>query len=419
MEIKTAQKKSVLKKLPIFFGLSENDLCLIAPILKLITFESGEIVIHEGESGDSLFIIRNGSVEVFKTSADGKEVSLGTLTEGSYFGELSLFDAHPRSATVRTLEHTDFLFLSRSDLTNALSGHHEAENILYRNTIMETFSRFRSVITNFTFSQHHLSSRDEIISEINRDLRTATEIQEYFIRLEDDLNINIKHGVSRSFIYLPSKAIGGDFISTMNDADGNICAIIADVEGHGISASLVTGVLKSAFSFLAPEYGSRPEIFMANLNKHLCSMLNRLYATCYYAYINVHDNTVSFAKAGHHNPLFWRSSEKKFEEIEVPGPLLGLLEEAEYGTETYKLNTGDKILFYTDGIIEERGSDSEMYGTERLEGIFEQAIVEKINPVIDYLIVDLNRYINKDNYEDDITILLYEFNEPVCQEQSL
>ncbi len=412
MEIKSSQKTSVLKNLPIFKGLSDSDLSLIAPILKIMTFKSGEVVIHEGDEGDSLFIIRNGSVEVFTTSGDGKEVNLGLLTEGSYFGELSLFDDHPRSATVRTLDHTDFLVLSRGDLDSALSGNHEIENTLYRNTIMETFGRFRNVITNFTFSQHHLSSSTDIINEINRDLRTATEIQEYFIRAEDDDDINLKHGISRSFIYLPSKAIGGDFISTMNDAEGNICAIIADVEGHGISASLVTGVLKSAFSFLVPVYGKNPDLFMYNLNKHLCGMLNRLYATCYYAYINVNNNTVSFAKAGHHHPLFWRESEKRFEDIEVPGPLLGLLEETEYGTKTYQLSPGDKILFYTDGIIEERGADSVMFGTEHLEEAFEKAIVEKISPAIEYLIIELNRYIDKNTYDDDITLLLYEFNQP-------
>ncbi len=413
MEIKTSQKTSVLKKLPIFNGISDNGLALIAPILKLITFKSGESVISEGEKGDSLFIIRNGSVEVFKTNGVGEEVSLGVLHEGSFFGELSLFDDHPRSATVRTLEYTDFLSLSRSDLIAALEGHQDIENILYRNTIMETFSRFRNVITNFTFSQHHLSSKDEIIDEINRDLKTATEIQEYFIRAEDDNGINLRHGVSRSYVYLPSKAIGGDFISTINDAKGNICAIIADVEGHGISASLVTGVLKSAFSFLVPVYGDKPDIFMSHLNRHLCGMLNRLYATCYYAYINLQDNTVSFAKAGHHHPLFWKSSENKFESIVVPGPLLGLLEDAEYGTETYNLTPGDKILFYTDGIIEERCDDAEMFGIERLEKAAERAVVENISPVVDYLIVELNRFINKNTYEDDITLLLYEFNEPM------
>ncbi len=410
MDIKTSQKTSALKKLPIFCGLSDRDLAVIAPILKTVSYSSGEDVIHEGEIGDSLYIITKGSVEVFKPDSDNEEISLGVLPEGSYFGELSLFDEHPRSATVRTLEDTLFLILSRSDLNGVLEGNHELQSTLYRNTMMETFSRFRKVQTNFTFSQYHLRSRNEILNEINRDLRTATEIQEFFVRAEDDAGINSSNGISRSFRYLPSKAIGGDFISIMNDARGNICAIIADVEGHGISASLVTGVLKSAFSFIAPVCGSRPDEFMSELNRHLCRMLNRLYATCYYAYIDVSSRTVSFAKAGHHHPLFWRGREKVFESIGVNGSLLGLFEDAEYGVETFTINPGDKILFYTDGIIEGRNDGTEMFGVQRLEECMEKAITGNIEPLVDHLISAINSYTEKDSYDDDITLLLYEFN---------
>jgi len=412
MEIKSSDEISVLKKLPIFKGLSDSELLFIAPILKTVTFKSGESVIHEGDKGDTLFIIKNGSVDVFKTTAAGKEVDLGVLPAGSFFGELSLFDDHPRSATVRTVEQTDFLTISRHDLYRALKGKNDIENILYRNTILETFSRFRNVVSNFTFSQHHLSSRNEIINEINRDLKTATEIQECFIRTEDDDNINLINGIRRSFKYLPSKAIGGDFINTMNDEEGNICVIIADVEGNGISASLITGILKSAFYFLAPVYGSRPDIFMTQLNRHLFKMRNRLYATCYYAYINVKNKTVSFAKAGHHHPLFWKSGGKKFELIEVPGPILGMFEATEYGAVTYPVSPGDKILFYTDGIIEERIKGSEMFGVERLGEVFERAISGEVSLIIDYIIDDFNRVVKRNTCEDDITLLLYEFNNP-------
>jgi CRP-like cAMP-binding protein len=413
MEIKAFQKVSVLKNLSIFSGLSDNELCLIAPIMKLVSYKKRDVVITEGDRGDSLFIIKCGAVEVFKTEGWGEEVSLGILPEGSYFGELSLFDDHPRSATVRAVEDTEFFYISRGDFLGILNKYNGIANVLYRNTIMETFSRFRKVITNFTFSQHDLKSSNETINEINRDLRTATEIQEYFIRAEDDVELNLIHGIKRSFLYLPSKAIGGDFISTINDSRGNVCAIIADVEGHGISASLVTGVLKSAFSFLAPVYGHMPDVFMSHLNSHLCGMLNRLYATCYYAYIDTTAATVSFAKAGHHHPLFWKNISRAFESIEVPGPLLGLVKDAVYGTVTFRINPGDKILFYTDGIIEERNEDDEMFGIERLKKCFMESIAGGIDPVTDYLMTELAMFVRKDTYEDDITLLLYEFNEPV------
>ncbi|MCL1865519.1 MAG: SpoIIE family protein phosphatase [Spirochaetes bacterium] len=404
------QKTSILKNLPIFQGLTDKELAVITKIIKPMTFEYGEIVISEGEKGDSLFIVMDGSVEVLRESGDSDNISLGILTEGAYFGELSLFDDYLRSATVKALEYTLFFTITRKDFTTIFEKHQRIKNIIYKNTISETFSRFREVSENFTFSQNHLRTKNKVINEINQDLQTAAEIQEYFIMTEDSDEINSMKGIRRSFMYLPAKAIGGDFISTKNDNYGNICAIIADVEGKGISASLVTGVLKSAFSFLVQDCGNQPDILMSKLNNHLCNVLNRLYATCYYAYINITNNTVSFSKAGHPHPLFWRSKEEKFETIMIKGQLLGLNKDAEYNTKTYALDKGDKILFYTDGIIEERKDDAEMLGEEYLEKCFKRAIAQKPDSILDDIILKLNAYTQKDVYEDDITLLLYEFD---------
>ena len=405
------QQISILKKIPIFKDLSDKELTIISKVIKPLTFEYGEIVIREGEKGDSLFIIMEGSVELLRANENGDMISLGILSEGSYFGELSLFDDNLRSATVKTLGLTLFFTIKREDFIDLFAKQHRIKNIIYRNTIVETFNRFREVSENFTFSQNHLRTKNKIINEMNKDLQTATEIQSFFIRTEDSDDINSLKGIKRSHKYLPSKVLGGDFISTKNDHYGNICIMIADVEGKGISASLVTGVLKSAFAFLSLDWGDRPDVFMSKLNNHLYSMLNRLYATCYYAYINITKNTISFSKAGHPHPLFWRSGAEDFEIINIKGQLLGLSENAEYSTVTYEFNKGDKILFYTDGIIEEGTTNhSEMFGDEHFEKSFKSAIDEKSDSILDYLIIKLNAFTQKEVYEDDITLLLYEFD---------
>ncbi len=408
MENRDIVKTSILKKLPIFSGLTEDNLRIIAPIMQPVSFKAGEDVIHEGERGHSLYIIHRGSVEVFQ-SGGGEEVSLGILSEGNFFGELSLFDDHPRSATVRAVQDTDFFNLTRRDLIHCLENHIELANILLRNTIMEIFSRFRTVTCNFTFSQHHINDKNTILKEMDRDMRAASEVQNFFIRAEDDESINLKHGIVRHYTYLPSKAIGGDFMSIINDPAGNICAIIADVEGHGISASLATGVLKSAFSFLAPDYGRVPVDFMSRLNNHLFHVLNRLYATCYYAYIDVVNMKISFSKAGHYHPFFWQASTGAFVDLESSGSILGLIENAEYECRTFDINTGDKILFYTDGIIEQRNCSSEMYSPERLAGVFMKNIKRDGQSIMDAIIADLEKFTGITGYDDDITMLLYEF----------
>ena len=404
-------KTSILRNLPIFNGIADDDLQILAPVMMPVSFKAGDDVIREGEKGHSLYIIRKGSVEVIKGGGGGEEVSVGILPEGTFFGELSLFDDHPRSATVRAVEDTEFFNITRKDLVNCLDKNVELANKLYMNTIIEIFARFRTITNNFTFSQHHLRSKNRLIKEIDRDMLAASEVQNYFIEAQDDEEINRKNGILRHYLYLPSKAIGGDFISIINDPSGNICAIIADVEGHGISASLATGVLKSAFSFLAPEYGSSPELFMSKLNNHLCRELNKLYATCYYAYINVKEMKIIFAKAGHHHPLFWKDALKHFVELDFTGPVLGLIDGAQYESQTHDINPGDRIVFYTDGIVEQRDSQSRMYGPERLSEVIRQNLGCGGEYIINAVITDLHDYTGLASYDDDITMLYYEFGD--------
>ncbi len=96
----------ILKHVPLFSELSVDEL---DSVHKLITFHDvakKTVVLHEGEDGGSLFIIINGSVKISYYAPDGREIVLSLLEEGAYFGEMSLLDKQPRSATVSTLGDT-------------------------------------------------------------------------------------------------------------------------------------------------------------------------------------------------------------------------------------------------------------------------------------------------------------------------
>jgi len=109
-----------LKKVPLF---SELDDAEIASIYKLITFNDvpkKSVVLQEGEDGNSLFIIISGSVKISYYAPDGREVVLSLLEEGAYFGEMSLLDKQPRSATVSTLDATRLAQIRRVDFERLL-----------------------------------------------------------------------------------------------------------------------------------------------------------------------------------------------------------------------------------------------------------------------------------------------------------
>ena len=107
--------KELLKSFPLFSDLSDEDLSDIEKIVKIKRFGKNEIILYQFDPGDSLYIISRGKVKVVLFSKDGKEVLLSNLGPGEFFGEMSLLDGLPRSASVVALEDSEVLVLNRKD----------------------------------------------------------------------------------------------------------------------------------------------------------------------------------------------------------------------------------------------------------------------------------------------------------------
>jgi CRP-like cAMP-binding protein len=116
----------VLKAIPIFADLGEEDLKGLADALMRRRYSKGQIIFHKGDEGGSLYILQSGRVKVVIPSLQGEEVILAILSAGEIIGELSLIDGKPRSATVETLEETEVLSLRRDDFLGFLATRFEA-----------------------------------------------------------------------------------------------------------------------------------------------------------------------------------------------------------------------------------------------------------------------------------------------------
>ncbi|MDS4014769.1 MAG: cyclic nucleotide-binding domain-containing protein [Candidatus Accumulibacter sp.] len=108
-----------LQQQPLFGGVDDRAMGCILPLLRELSFVTGEVIVHEGEEGDSLFVICSGRVEILKSSdSAGSETGrrIATLGVGDVFGEMELIDMQCRSATVRALEPVSALALSNGGL---------------------------------------------------------------------------------------------------------------------------------------------------------------------------------------------------------------------------------------------------------------------------------------------------------------
>ena len=123
-----------LKKIPLFEGLSEDELRALAERTAQRSFPKNAIVVNEGDLSDSLFLILSGRVKVYLGDESGKELILDIKGPGQYFGEMVL-DEKARSATVMTLEPAQFATLSRSEFTAVLLKHPKIALQLIRNLI--------------------------------------------------------------------------------------------------------------------------------------------------------------------------------------------------------------------------------------------------------------------------------------------
>jgi CRP/FNR family cyclic AMP-dependent transcriptional regulator len=105
----------VLRRVPLFSGLSEMDLSGFAPVLRERRFPKGSVIMMQGERGDAVYLLAEGQVKVLLIGEDGREVILSVLGPGSFFGEMALLDDEPRSAHVVAMEDSLLLLLRRED----------------------------------------------------------------------------------------------------------------------------------------------------------------------------------------------------------------------------------------------------------------------------------------------------------------
>ncbi|HZB88092.1 MAG TPA: PP2C family protein-serine/threonine phosphatase, partial [Terracidiphilus sp.] len=170
-------------------------------------------------------------------------------------------------------------------------------------------------------------------------------------------------GFTLSSSYKPALQVGGDFFQIVALDDDSTLVILGDVSGKGLRAAMAVSLIVGAVRSIA-ETTSSPAEILAHLNRHLFGRLQGGFATCVALKLS-RDGTCVVASAGHPAPLL---NER---EIALAGALpLGLVSTVDYADVSVPLNPGDHLALYTDGLLEARASNGELYGFERIYTLF-------------------------------------------------
>ena len=114
-----------LKKIPVLSRLTEDDLKIMSRRMEFQTVDSGKMLLNEGEKGDFICFVANGRLEVVKKTYTDHEIVINTLSRGQSFGEMSLIESLPRSASVKAIIQTDIIKLTRADFDLIMEQHTE------------------------------------------------------------------------------------------------------------------------------------------------------------------------------------------------------------------------------------------------------------------------------------------------------
>ena len=238
---------------------------------------------------------------------------------------------------------------------------------------------------------------------IERDLELAQTVQKSFLPSKPPQ----VEGYQFFDFYRAANHVGGDYYDYIELSEGRLALVVADVVGHGIAAALLMAKLAAEVR-IALAARSQPAQAVSQLNRRLVddSMGDR-FVTLVLAVLHPHEHELTIVSAGHMAPIV-RRSEAELEEVgkEVAGVPLAIDGRFEYEQVTARLESGDVVTMYTDGINEAIGDNGELYGLDRLSRqIAEPA--DDIGALGRRLIDDVDDFVGHQAQNDDMCLVCF------------
>jgi phosphoserine phosphatase RsbU/P len=197
-----------------------------------------------------------------------------------------------------------------------------------------------------------------------RELERAREIQQSLLPKE----IPQLAGFEVATAWRPARVVGGDYFDVLRLGDDRLGICVADVVGKGLSAALLMANVQAAVRLFARDSGS-PASVCSRLNAVLCENIAiGKFVTFFYGVLDARKRMLQYCNAGHPLPILV-SANNSLKQLPAGGAVLGVFPAWNYQDSVIGLNPGDRLLLFTDGIIEAAGSDGQEFGENQLAAL--------------------------------------------------
>jgi sigma-B regulation protein RsbU (phosphoserine phosphatase) len=254
--------------------------------------------------------------------------------------------------------------------------------------------------------QHaRLYKESQVKRKLEEELAIAREIQQALLPASG----KTLHFMNACSVNLPCHEVGGDYFDYFDMDQGRLGFAVGDVAGKGMSAALLAAMLQGIFCAQTLLNLPLPSM-IANVN---CSLARRgtgsRFVTFFFGILDAEGNC-TYTNAGHNPPILIRP-DGSMRELTEGGMVLGLFPKAEYEARTVKMEPGDHLVLFTDGLLEARNTTGEEFGEERVRDLLRENAKTPADVILTRLQEELASFSANAPQHDDITMMVLGFRE--------
>lgn len=290
--------------------------------------------------------------------------------------------------------------LIKSDFFGALLALESPRGLRFRERRLEILNGIAQQAA-LAIQSDRLQDEKVVRERLETEVQLARQIQQTFI----PETLPKRPGWDLAARWWTARQVGGDFYDVLELPNGRLGLFIADVADKGIPAALFMALTRTLVR-AAVSGGESPAQALRRVNDLLIPDTRQgMFVTAVYAVLDPQDGQLVYANAGHNPPLCLRRNGEP-ERLTRTGMALGVLEGTEIEEHTLRLESGDCLLFYTDGLSEAFSTQGEQFGEGRVLAALQSAQAEPAERILERIEEHLMAFVGEEEQADDLTMLL-------------
>ena len=269
-----------------------------------------------------------------------------------------------------------------------------------------TMRLLRSVASQLALMIENSHLTDRIVEQerLRRELMLASEVQK---RLFPEKAPEVR-SVQLVGYCLPARGVGGDYYDFLRIGCDELGVALADVAGKGIAAALVMSVVQASLRSLADDPAIPLPQLTGKINRLLCASTGpNSYATFFYARFDERTRNLRYVNGGHNPPFLLRNHKSgTIEELATGGMIIGMFPFSQYEEGTVRLEHGDVLMLFTDGVSEAHNPEEEEFGEERIKAIMRRHRHLPAEEMSAAILNELHQWMADAPQHDDLTFVL-------------